>query len=75
MLTTSAAKLAPRACAICSSTAQNSGSSAIDVAWPDRSRERFLRVATPLLYKVEPSVIQPLPKVDACVIFICTLLT
>ena len=43
ILTISAARLHPRAAAIASSTAQNSGSSAMEVAWPVSSTERFFR--------------------------------
>src|ERR1700753_2215454 len=39
-----AARLSERACAISSSTAQNSGSTAIEVAWPESWIERFLKL-------------------------------
>jgi hypothetical protein len=37
------AKLDPSAMAIASSTAQNSGSRAMEVAWPESWTERFLK--------------------------------
>ena len=52
MLTISAARLEFRAAAIASSTAQNSGSSAIEVAWPESRTERFFRVAIRALFRV-----------------------
>ena len=45
------ARLIPRSRAIASSAAQNSGSRAIEVAWPDRLTERFLSTSVFALHR------------------------
>src|SRR5690242_7535464 len=71
MLTIRPARLEPRASAISSSTAQNSGSSAMEVAWPVSRTERFFRVAMRVLFtNFTVGKTSPLQKDDGGVIFV-----